>query len=255
MRWLGLILTTLTLVTFGPLTAQQAAFVGTVTDSITGTALSDVRVDLQDQDITAVTGPDGQFRLSDVRSGNLTILIRKPGFKRGLVQMEIDILGAVTVDLGTIPLEPLAVALDPVFVEDLKINQRLDRVGFYRRRNSEHGTFLTMDVIERRNPRNTSDLLLQIPAIRVAVEATGNSAYSARGVANLLQSGSTCQLGYYVDGVAAQGVLVDDVLPTSIAAIEVYAGPATIPPQFRYPSLNPKCGVVVIWTKTGRTER
>jgi hypothetical protein len=42
-----------------------------------------------------------------------------------------------------------------------------------------------------------------------------------------------------------------DLLPTpkSLAGIEVYAGSATIPPQFN--GMNHGCGVILVWTKDG----
>ena len=37
--------------------------------------------------------------------------------------------------------------------------------------------------------------------------------------------------------------------PRDLAGIEVYAGPATIPPQFN--GYNRGCGVILVWTKDG----
>lgn len=42
-----------------------------------------------------------------------------------------------------------------------------------------------------------------------------------------------------------------ELLPTpkTLAGIEVYAGPSTVPPQFS--GMNRGCGVILVWTKGG----
>jgi hypothetical protein len=55
----------------------------------------------------------------------------------------------------------------------------------------------------------------------------------------------------YVDGVAMPAPFNLDLLPSprELAGIEVYAGAATIPPQFA--GFNRGCGIILIWTKDG----
>jgi len=252
MRNTGALLTTLFLATLGQLSGQQATLVGVVTDSLTGNTLADAYVHLPAQDITALTGSDGKFRLGGVASGDLTIEVRKPGFEPEPLHVDIEVIGAVTVDLGTIALAPLVVELDPIVVEDREVNQRLNRVGFYRRMNTEHGTFLTREEIARLNPSNTSELVARMPAFGATLGGAGNVAFGVRGTASIRQANSACLITYYVDGVRAEGAAVDEVLPNSIEAMEAYAGPATIPPQFRTFPGNPNCGAVILWTRTGR---
>jgi hypothetical protein len=49
------------------------------------------------------------------------------------------------------------------------------------------------------------------------------------------------------------GLELDDmVFPDNIVGIEVYAGPARVPPEFNVttgPSSGAACGAVVVWTK------
>lgn len=249
MRWLSVSLTFLQLAAIDPLYSQRAVFIGTVTDSLTGAPISQAHVGALNG-AAVTTAADGRFTLIDVPGGNVTIQIRKEGFKAGIVEMGIEVFGSVTVDLGTIGLNPVPLELEPIYVETVGLKEKLDRVGFYGRRNTEQGTFLSGEDIERRNPTSTSELLLHIPAFRAALEGEGNAAVSGRGTASMLLAGSSCPVTYYVDGVHAQGAVVDDVLPNSIGALELYAGPATTPPRFRYASQNAKCGVVIIWTIT-----
>jgi len=190
---------------------------------------------------------DGRFALAGLTSGNVTIEIRRPGFRIGTVSFEIAVTRAVTVDLGTVVLSPLVVELDPVVVEAAEVEQKLHRVGFFQRMSVEHGTFLTREDIAKQDPRNTSELVRRMPGFQVG---TGGMVSSRRGVPGMAQGFSTCDIEYYIDGVHADGSRVDDVLPNAIVAMEVYTGAATIPPAFRVAG-NPRCGVVVIWTRTG----
>lgn len=252
MRRTGLSLTTLLLASLFSLSGQQATFVGVVTDSLSGDPLAGAHVNVVDEDIAFVTGVNGRFRLSGVGSGYVTVEVRRPGFRAGEVHFEITVTRAVTVDLGTVVLSPLMVELDPVVVEEVLVDRKLTSVGFFQRMGAEHGTFITHEEIARRNPRNTSDLMRRIPGFRVTNNAIGNSVSSARGIPSISGGFQRCEIDYYIDGVHADGAVVDDVLPNAIAAMEVYTGSATIPPAFRVTG-NPKCGVVVIWTKTGGT--
>ena len=190
------------------------------------------------------------IRILRRESLGLLLEIRRPGFRSGEVHFEITITRTVTVDLGTIALSPLVVELDPVVVEGTEVDRKLTSVGFFQRMGTEHGTFLTREEIERRRPRNTTDLFRRIPGFRITQEGIGNSVSGARGVPSISQGFNRCDIDYYIDGVHADGAVIDDVLPNAIAAMEVYTGAATIPPAFRV-SGNPKCGVVVIWTRSG----
>lgn len=250
MRRTGLSLSTLVLLATCPLFGQQATFVGTVADSLTGYPLVGAFVSLVDLDRTVVTGLNGRFELGGVGTGDVTVQVRRPGFRSGSVHLEITVTRAVTVDLGTIVLSPLVVELDPVVVEGAEVDRKLNRVGFFQRMGTEHGTFLTREEIERRSPQNTTDLIRRIPGFNVTQGGVGNSVSGARGVPGISQGFSRCGIDYYIDGVHADGSIVDDVLPDAIAAMELYTGAATIPPAFRI-SGNPKCGVVLIWTQSG----
>jgi len=57
----------------------------------------------------------------------------------------------------------------------------------------------------------------------------------------------------YLDQVPLPSPFNLDLLPPprEIAGIEVYAGSATIPPQFN--GMNRGCGVILVWTKDGGT--
>ena len=141
--------------------------------------------------------------------------------------------------------------------------------GFDERRNSAHGTYFTATDIERVNPSRVSQLLRRVPALRVA---PNGEVFSGRGKASLLSKACANGLPIYVDNVLLGGGSVDDpsalsdgffgkgspqnptartaidlLNPGTIAGIEVYSGPATVPPNIA--GANSSCGAILIWTK------
>jgi len=237
----------LLLASVSPTLAQEAKFVGVVIDSLTGDPLAGVLVRLSGHDESVLTGLDGRFELGGVTSGELSVEVLRPGFRPGSVQMEIRVSRAVTVDLGALVLSPLAVELNPVVVEATEVEAKLSRVGFFQRMSTEQGTFLTRDEIAQQNPRRTSELFKRIPGFQVAGDGMVSS---RRGIPGMSQGFSRCNVEYYIDGVHADGSRVDDVMVHAIVGMEVYTGAATIPQAFRVAG-NARCGVVVLWTRTG----
>jgi hypothetical protein len=48
---------------------------------------------------------------------------------------------------------------------------------------------------------------------------------------------------------------INDIPANEIYGIEVYAGPATIPVEFRSSLPNANCGLMMVWTRSGATEK
>jgi hypothetical protein len=99
--------------------------------------------------------------------------------------------------------------------------------------------------IDTTRPVGTIDGIVRDTAITLT-PVGGAAAY---GVASMRLSG--CRTELFVDGVRLpERTTTDDLSPPKeIAGIEVYAGPATIPPQFA--GGRSSCGVVLIWTRYG----
>jgi hypothetical protein len=230
-----------------PLGAQQATFVGSVRDSATGLPVADATVEILEQAIAATTDSDGRFWLSGVSGGNLTIRVRRLGYAAGTVTLEFSVTRPVTVDLGDFTISPVATELDPVVVEAEELNHRLEQVGFLRRRQTETGTFFTQEEIAQLNPHQTSELLRRVPGFRVHISGEVSS---TRGAPSIRDGFSQCGVQYYIDDVHADGSDLNTVIPRAIAGMEIYTGAASIPPKYRVAG-NPKCGVVLIWTRSG----
>jgi hypothetical protein len=131
--------------------------------------------------------------------------------------------------------------LATVFVTERTLSPKLRE--FEERRKLGFGQFFTRADIDKINPVSTGDVLRRALALRVSAngQAVGSSRYG-------------CPTPIYVDGVAVgPGSLAAAPAPGEIAAIEVYAGPSTVPVWLAKGTLgsNTGCGAVVIWTRDG----
>lgn len=241
------LLATLVALTPIPLEAQRATFLGIVTDSATGLPVQGATIEIVEQRITTTTDSLGRFRLDGVAGGHINVHVRRLGYTPGSVALDFTITRAATVDLGNFVIVPMATELGAVVVEAEQVNQRLDQVGFLRRRQIETGTFFTYEEIMELNPAQTSELLRRVPGFRVHVSGQVSS---SRGAPSIRDGFSQCGVQYYIDDIHADGSDLNTVIPRAIAGMEIYTGTASIPPKYRVAG-NPKCGVVLIWTRSG----
>ena len=241
------LLFTVLLFTVQGLQAQRVTLVGVVRDSLTGSPIQGVTVWVPQQALATRSSSTGEFILQGVDAGQFEILFRQVGYRVGSITFEFTAPRSATVDLGAIAMVPIATELSPLVVTGKEPNDRLRKVGFYDRRRLEAGTFFTQADIAKVKPTRTSDLFRRIPGFRIF---TDGSIASTRGIPSISGGFSMCEVDYYIDGLHMMAPDVDVVIPTSISAMEIYRGAASIPPLFRR-SNNPKCGVVVIWTRDG----
>lgn len=241
------LLFTVLLFTVPGLQAQRVTLVGVVRDSLTGSPIQGVTVWVPQQALATRSSSTGGFTLQGVEAGQFEILFRQVGYRVGSMALELTVERSTTVDLGVVGMVPIATELSPLVVTGEEPNDRLRQVGFYRRRRLEAGTFFTQADIAKENPTLTSDLFRRIPGFRVF---TDGSVASTRGIPSISRGFGMCEVDYYIDGLHMMAPDVDVVIPTSISAMEIYRGAASIPPLFRR-SNNPKCGVVAIWTRDG----
>jgi hypothetical protein len=126
-----------------------------------------------------------------------------------------------------------------------------DRSGFEDRRRNGMGHYLTAEDIARRTPIATSELLFNLPSVRVEMRRGSLDKWITMGSAS-----AACSPTLYIDGARIpslpEGLTATDidlwVDPNEIAGIEVYTH--LVPPQFQPPLSS--CGSIVIWTKRRR---
>ena len=192
---------------------------------------------------TAVAESDeaGQFIASRVNAGAIWLRVRRIGYAPE------SLLVTVVADKEvnpTIVLRPIAQSIAAV-----KVVGRRDlhgpMAGFYTRMQSGNGRFFTFAEIDRRQPTQMTDLLRQVPGIRI----------ESRGFDNRVRiRGSRCAPLVWLDGQAlyAGEFDLDSVDPRSFEGIEVYNGPASVPMEFQgNQRMSSACGTIILWSRRG----
>jgi hypothetical protein len=231
--------------------------------------------------MTGVSDREGYWVLDVPGPGSYYVSATRIGYQRW-------VSGPVTVEPGddwnsVFRLRRLPVMLDPVVVSARVTRRYLDQAGFYERQRTNFGHFMSPEDIQKRHATTVTDLLTALPGVAVGLTQTGGSvgvrAVELRGSDNA--RGGVCRPRVFVDGLmyargdsrprrlndaidveqrvedqlqrVDQAVSVDDIGHAStIAAIEVYRSAIQVPVQFGGTSVETLCGVIVIWTRTGR---
>lgn len=208
---------------------------GRVVDQASGGAISGARVVLGEAGITGVTDGQGLFQFFRVESGTHVLLVEHIGY--GPVQDTVEVPEGGRLDL-TIRLVTRPLELEPVVVAvEYAGSPRLR--GFYQRRRTGMGSYLTRADFEDQTFTYVTDALRMVSGVRLLPRAGGN-AVLLRG----------CMPAVYIDGtrLADRAVSIDEVVhPNDIEGIEIYRGPQT-PVAYVPPG---GCGAVLIWTRPG----
>ena len=212
---------------------------GVVRDS-SGGGIAGAEITIAGTGLRAHTNPRGEFRLTNVPAGTLTVGVRRLGFIPTVGSIEVGPNEAATM---TVIVTPLAQSLAAVIVRgDRRFEDHGRLAGFYQRRSrSSGGHFITRDQIDQRNPAQVTDLFRSVPGARI---------YSSTFTNVVRFRGMRCAPLVWLDGFPATAGEFDlDALdPYIIEAIEVYLGVATVPPEFRWVRGGGSCGAIVIWT-------
>jgi hypothetical protein len=241
-----------------PLDAQTVR--GQVIDSVSQTGVPAATLTLIDAlgttRATAEADESGTFVITAPVAADYRLRVEGVGYS---VYMLGPMRIAEDVTHITVRLVPLAVPLDTLTAQAEGRVPALDRVGFYDRKALGHGRFIDRDAIDRRQPRRIEDLLRGIPGIRLVTDPNGFFADVRMRAAGLTsfnaRPNTQCLPPVYLDGLlvshgnqgAGDRYNLNSVLPQDVEAVEIYAGPAQVPPQ--YGGASSACGVLLIWTR------
>ncbi|HWP03092.1 MAG TPA: carboxypeptidase regulatory-like domain-containing protein [Gemmatimonadaceae bacterium] len=216
---------------------------GTVRDSV-GLGIAGVEITLAGSSFKAETDEKGVFQLARVPAGPLELRFRRLGYRPDTV--ELMVLAGKTIPLD-VTLARVALDLAPVVVYG-RANLTGWRAGFYARRDLGVGHFFTREDFEKRNPTHLTDMFRMIPGARISPNPRGLIQNQVRF------RGARCAPLVWLDGapLAAGEFDLDAISPRSLEAMEVYAGLAMAPPQFRVsPAIASACGTVLLWSREG----
>jgi len=118
---------------------------------------------------------------------------------------------------------------------------------------------ITEEDIQRRHPSSTWQMLTNVSTLNVSDRSeNGNNvvvATSRRALVSGIRDEVPCFMQVVVDGVpvapdpTGRVNLGDLPPPSSIHGIEVFAGPASVPLQYKTTRDGAKCGLIAIWTR------
>jgi hypothetical protein len=212
---------------------------GVVLDLTTGDPIVEVAVRLYPpggaEPILRTTDVRGRFFFPLQTSGSYGFELFRIGY--GTVRDSIHLEEGAEVDVvAELALE--AIAMEAVVVSTTR-RSRLDTNGFFDRRRTLSGRFITREDIENRRPMYLADLFRSVPSLRVTPLANGQgSVITGRG---------GCFPTYYLDGVRlVESASLDMFIPPdNLEGLEIY-GSSSSPPQYQ----GGRCGTVVMWSRT-----
>jgi hypothetical protein len=225
-----------------PASAQVGAISGTIRDSA-GVPIPRVEVVLLQLKGAVYSDSVGVFRFGNIPAGRRQLHFRRLGFAPK--SMDADVAEGKTVALAVV-LEASAMQIEGMTVEE-QTRRRQMLSDFYDRSSRGFGHFVTREQIEKRNPMNLSDMMRLIPGARLVPLRGGGQSTLRFSRAQL--GNRDCPPQYWVDGVKAWNLNIDDIVPQDVEGIEVYSGASTVPPQFNTKEGTTICGVVLIWTR------
>jgi hypothetical protein len=228
--------------------AQARARVeGFAVEPTTGLGIPNVEVRLLGTDRTVRTDSLGSFRLS-IDAGHYLVRATRLGFGPRSVALDLGAGDTVTV---SIEMDVLPVQLSEVMVKAREDRYRGKMAGFAQRMHTSaapRSSFITRDEIERKAPRQVSDLMVN----------RGGRVASCFQAATIYVDGvmvPSDKIGAPVRGRRTEPIQrdlrLDHIPPQEIEAIEVYAGAATTPSEYlatAAPGLAPGC-TILIWTR------
>lgn len=226
-----------------PLPAQaRGTLIGRVRDS-TGAAVPDVEIIILAASVRSRSDSGGSFRFAELPAGKHEIRFRRVGFGPQTVQATV---GRDRVDSVAVVMEHIALELPGMTVESEARERLLS--DFYHRKGQGHGHYVTRAQIEERQPALLTDMVRVMPGVRI-VPNRGTAGGSLRFGRAITSPVRDCPPQYWVDGIRVTQFNLDDLLPSDIEGIELYSGPAGVPPQYNVKDGTTVCGIVLIWTR------
>jgi len=217
-----------------------AVLIGKVTDSL-GIGLPGAELTLFHSDkVHTITGDSGDFRIVGLPPGTNVFNVRRLGFEPASFTA---LLKPGKTHRATLKLSATAHELPTVAVADTAIKSHwLDQ--FDRRRGTNPGVFFTRADIERKNARMGTDIVRNVPGIRLVPVrgGSGNKVTMTRGA-----GARACYPQMFYHNTPYSGEL-DDFIAEDIEAIEVYVGVSEIPPELDKGGRG-ICGAIVVWTR------
>jgi hypothetical protein len=233
---------------------QNATLQGRILDATTGQPLVNATVASTSAGLSVKTDSVGRFVLGGLKVGIHKFLVSRDGYARGGITLAFAAREVMERDFS---LDPIGTPLAPT-ADSAKGAQRLAKVDvtadpalgrryadFERRRQTGRGQYITRDDLEKGNYGSLQDAMRMLRGIKFSCAGSFCSAQMTRA-----------PMGCFPDYVVDERVdnAFGPTIPVrDIQGVEVYTGASDVPGEFA--GANAGCGVVVIWTTSGRAPR
>ena len=226
---------------------------GKIVDAATQQPLADATISVVGEPSPARSDEAGKFTMVLRHAGTIVLTVQRLGYARNTWSFAMT--ASDTAD-AVLPIQPNPKTLDTVSV-DAKAPVSLHVADFERRRQQKNGgTFITREEIEKNPPTQTAELLRRVPSVDVRQKGMQTVVVSRRGPVSILLTQDMCVIPLGRDGlILGPNYNINDIPTNEIYGIEVYGGPATIPVEYRNSLPNGVCGLVMVWTRSGSTEK
>ena len=207
-----------------------------IAGSVRGTAgqpLANAQVRVLDAAGSALTDSAGRFLLPNQPAGTQLLEIRRIGYMLGTLGVELR-SGRTTEERVTLT--------SIVSLDSIRVTARRSRYREFESRSGRGGMgrFMSEGDIEKRNPREMSDIVRTLPGFRIVGSGLNAQVVSTRGRVSFQRT--ECVTNIVIDGMQHQEINL--LSPTDVGAMEVYGGASGAPIQY-----DSACGVIVIWTR------
>ncbi len=247
---------------------SQLVLSGRVTAN--GQPVAGAEVSLMPHAVTATTSPDGRYVLTVPAPGQAALSVRAIGFRPATRRFIFTGRDSV---VAHVALDPAAIVLDSIAVVGTRAASGGRLQAFEERRARGIGQYFTRADLEEHGSAPLSRVFrvarnLQLFRRPVNAQCGGGfSVGTGRGQDRLTIGGrelsmlacsgnpSACFPAIYLDGLAfwTPGTPgppdVDQFRSDEFEAIEIYRGPAGVPPELN--ALGSSCGVIALWTRAG----
>ena len=207
--------------------------------------LANARVTVVGTTLATLAGTAGGFQVASVPRGAQTLDVRMLGYA--------PVLLPVLIRAGeTLHVRVTLDAVDPVPLVTVEVVAPSPPAlrGFEERRSHGPGTFFTREQIQRMQPRQLTDVLRRVPGMQVRPVS---GAYGDNII--VTSRGSRCPVMFFVNGTPfptpADIPINHFISVEDVVAVEVYT-PSETPPQFNSSMYGARCGLVGVWTRSGK---
>ncbi|MBM4194275.1 MAG: carboxypeptidase regulatory-like domain-containing protein [Gemmatimonadetes bacterium] len=228
--------------------AQEPPRRGAVDGIVTDSAMRPVAgalVSLVGFPVEVTTGENGRFRLFGVPPAEYIVSVRRIGRKP--VSSVVSVTAGDTARVFYVVSE--AQSLDPVLISVKPYGARM--VEFDNRRKLGVGYFLTREQIDAGRWTFGADLIRTFTTVVRVSNGPGGGQLAFNRRPN--PGKPSCVFRVFINGMLQPDPydLSNLPRPRDTAGVELYAGPATIPLEYKSVSIDAACGVILVWTRDG----